>query len=40
MVVRNGGEDRGIEIKERILKMKISVKEAKEGGGSSLVDLK
>jgi hypothetical protein len=30
----------GIEIKERILKMKISAKEAKGGGGSSLIDLK
>ncbi|XP_045813185.1 UDP-glycosyltransferase 1-like [Trifolium pratense] len=32
--------DNGIEIRERILKMKISAKEAKEGGGSSFVDLK
>ncbi|WJX66096.1 hypothetical protein P8452_50687 [Trifolium repens] len=32
--------ERGIEIKERILKMKISAKEAKGGGGSSLIDLK
>ncbi|GAU29076.1 hypothetical protein TSUD_278320 [Trifolium subterraneum] len=30
----------GIEIKERILKMKLSAKEAIGGGGSSLVDLK
>ncbi|KAK2420504.1 UDP-glycosyltransferase [Trifolium repens] len=30
----------GIEIRERILKMKISAKEARGGGGSSLVDLK
>ncbi|CAJ2666188.1 unnamed protein product [Trifolium pratense] len=30
----------GIEIRERILKMKISAKEARGGGGSSLVDFK
>jgi hypothetical protein len=30
----------GVEIRERILKMKISAKEARGGGGSSLVDLK
>ncbi|XP_004515414.1 UDP-glycosyltransferase 1-like [Cicer arietinum] len=30
----------GKEIRERILKMKISAKEAKQGGGSSLVDMK
>jgi len=32
--------NRGKDIKERILKMKISAKEARGGGGSSLVDLK
>ncbi|PNX85054.1 anthocyanidin 5,3-O-glucosyltransferase-like protein, partial [Trifolium pratense] len=31
---------RGIDIRERILKMKISAKEARGGGGSSLIDLK
>jgi hydroquinone glucosyltransferase len=31
---------RGKEIRERILKMKISAKDAVGGGGSSLVDLK
>ncbi|GAU40835.1 hypothetical protein TSUD_287730 [Trifolium subterraneum] len=32
--------DHGIEIRKRILKMKVSAKDARGGGGSSLIDLK